>query len=205
MAATTDNYWRQAWRRMAAPFHQDEIKERAGKGGVNLLYVTERAMIQRLDFAYGAGQWSRQTEVLLYATTTRRYVQPVEIAKDKIVDQEVTTIEKTPSMVRCTVSVYDAWNELWIARDGIADETMVEEEKGAAADAFKRACVPCGALYLYLIPRILEQHRVPSSDYLKRLSEFHGAYFQLLDQIESQLLATTHFIATAVDESDPLG
>lgn len=56
----------------------------------------------------------------------------------------------------CTVSVYDATKQVWVAKEDVGVESNTEETKGEASDAFKRACVNLGiGRELYSAPQII--------------------------------------------------
>lgn len=55
----------------------------------------------------------------------------------------------------CKVSVYDASKQMWISKEDVGVESNMEETKGEASDAFKRACVNLGiGRELYTAPTI---------------------------------------------------
>ncbi len=60
----------------------------------------------------------------------------------------------------CTVEIWDDEKRQWIEKQDVGTESMTEKEKGAASDAFKRACVSLGiGRELYTAPFIW----IPSS------------------------------------------
>lgn len=55
----------------------------------------------------------------------------------------------------CTVSIYDAEKQMWIAKQDVGTESYTEKEKGQASDSFKRACFNIGiGRELYTAPFI---------------------------------------------------
>lgn len=55
----------------------------------------------------------------------------------------------------CTVSIWDAEKQMWIAKEDTGTESRTEKEKGLASDSFKRACFNWGiGRELYTAPTI---------------------------------------------------
>ena len=75
--------------------------------------------------------------------------------KDARVDQKILdecfspcgwkrTHQEIGGNLYCTVEVWDAEKQQWIAKQDVGTESYTEKEKGQASDSFKRACVNWG-------------------------------------------------------------
>lgn len=75
--------------------------------------------------------------------------------KDARVDQKIwdecfspcgwkRTHQEIGGNLYCTVEVWDAEKQQWIAKQDVGTESYTEKEKGQASDSFKRACVNWG-------------------------------------------------------------
>lgn len=124
---------------LAEPFPEKEIEWRVGQAGVTgagkvwckvLAYVTNRAIMQRLDDVCGPGAWRNEY----------RY-QPFTTADAKNGEEKGLAI-----LCGLSVLVGDQWVTKW---DG-AENTDIESVKGGLSNAMKRAAVQWGiGRYLY--------------------------------------------------------
>lgn len=110
------------WAALAAPFPPDQVKERAGGGGMKLKYITARLAMNRLDSVLGPENWQDsyvETKDGLCCTITVRLPDGTTLSKS-----DGGGFAKMP------------------------EEDNVE--KSGYSDAFKRAAVKFGvARYLY--------------------------------------------------------
>ena len=82
-------------------------------------------------------------------------------ADQKILDETFTPFgwKRTHQIIDgnlyCTVEVWDAQKDQWIAKQDVGTVSFTEKEKGQASDSFKRACVNWGiGRELYTAPFI---------------------------------------------------
>lgn len=81
----------------------------------------------------------------------------------------------------CTVKIWDAEKQQWIAKEDVGVKSNTEEEKGQASDAFKRACFNVGiGRELYSAPRIVvelnDNEVTTGKDGTVRMSKFVKFY-----------------------------
>jgi hypothetical protein len=136
-------FWDKASKILDAPFPLEDIEFRIGSTregktkGLLLAYVTNRAIQQRLDDAFGKAGWTVQFE---------RW-------------------EKEKGNI-CTISVYDPEKQTWIHKSDGADDSDMEAFKGGLSNAMKRAAVQWGiGRYLYKLPKWwvdLYDHKYPA-------------------------------------------
>jgi len=119
------------WAALSAPFRPDEIEWRVGNHSAKgdrctlLVYLTARAVMDRLDAVVGPGRWRDS-----YAKIT---------------------IGKEEGFL-CTLEVEVA-DGRWVAKQDAADVTDIEATKGGISAALKRAAVKWGiGRYLYAVP-----------------------------------------------------
>lgn len=116
------------WDRLSLPFDPKRVSWRVGstdgekKHGLALAYIDARDVMQRLDDVLGPENWQDRYEV---------------------------HGGKTICYLSLRVSRNDD-NNGWVTKADAAGDTVVEAEKGAVSDAFKRAAVKWGiGRYLY--------------------------------------------------------
>lgn len=126
---------------LAQPFKPDELEWRAGsfrfdKTAVMMLpYVTNRAIMDRLDEVIGPAYWSEDY----------RHVR--ENSKGWICTLTIQVIDEDER-------AEPGFNILRVYHEDAADETDIEPTKGGASDSMKRAAVKFGiGRYLYNLPQ----------------------------------------------------
>lgn len=114
--------------RLQAPFHPNDIEWRAQRVGIKsngpwamvLAYVTNRAIMARLDEVFGPMGWQNEY-------------------------RNIPT-----GGVECGISIWNPELSQWITKWDAADNTQVEATKGGRSDSMKRAAVQWGiGRYLY--------------------------------------------------------
>jgi hypothetical protein len=111
------------------PFPEADIEWRIGSvnkdktKGTALAYVTNRAIMQRLDDVFGIDGWQN---------SFRPWKDKGQI---------------------CTIGIWDADHDRWLYKEDGAEDTNIEPLKGGLSDAMKRAAVQWGiGRYLYKLP-----------------------------------------------------
>jgi len=121
---------------LQAPFADSDIEWRAQQVGTGnngpwamvLAYVTNRAIMARLDDVFGPLGWQNQYRDI------------------------------PGGGVECGISVYDAASQQWVTKWDAADNTQVEATKGGRSDSMKRAAVQWGiGRYLYKLDATFAQ------------------------------------------------
>lgn len=117
--------------KLQAPFNPQDIEWRVGQSGINrdgnpwakvLAYVTNRAIMQRLDDVFGCGGWQNQFR------------------------------DMANGGVECGISCFIEVGETfqWVTKWDAAPATAIEPIKGGRSDSMKRAAVQWGiGRYLY--------------------------------------------------------
>ncbi len=119
---------------LAEPFKMSELEWRPSPGGgdkkrIALIYVTNRAIMDRLDLVVGASGWKNE------------FIQ--------------WRAHGTLCGLSIRVMGSDAYNAEWVTKWDGADETDIEATKGGISDSMKRAAVQWGiGRYLYRMPEI---------------------------------------------------
>lgn len=83
----------------------------------------------------------------------------------------------------CTIEIWDAEKNQWIAKENVGEETKIAKEKGLASDSFKRAAVTLGiGRELYTAPDIWIKKNLLSNRQRERLNK--GIYGLEVEEIE---------------------
>lgn len=129
MTTTPDIYTR-----LSEPFPAEMEKTRR-KGGAEMIYIPVSEVITRMNTVLGVQNWNMEV---------------VDIGRDKL----------DPDFIVAHVRISVLINDQWVTRDGFGGQTIKrtkageivdlgDEFKGAASDAFKKACSTLGVgLYL---------------------------------------------------------
>jgi hypothetical protein len=131
----------EAFALLSRPFRADELEWRLGatnKGktkGMMLPYVTNRAIMERLDEVVGPPYWSEDYRHV--RESSKGWICSLTI---QVIDQD----ERNESPFQI----------LRVDHEDAADETDIEPSKGAASDSMKRVAVKFGiGRYLYWLPQ----------------------------------------------------
>jgi len=125
---------------LAAKFHPDDLEWRVSRSGKKnneiwckvLCYLSNRAIMDRLDEAAGPGNWCNLFQ---------------EWHEDYAVASQGKDVH--PAQL-CGISIYIEDRSAWITKWDGAEQTHVESTKGGLSDAMKRAAVQWGiGRYLY--------------------------------------------------------
>lgn len=143
------------------PFAPDELEWRIQQSGIKngkpwakcLVYVTARAIFNRLDLCVGAENWCLTEPRPVYAQAalykgTKYNRTTYSFNVKELDDPEVTEIPNT--LLGFTMGISIRINGEWVTRYDGADVTDFEPFKGGISSAIKRAGVPWGiGRYLY--------------------------------------------------------
>jgi len=120
-------------RALKRPFPVNKLRWRKGGGGTDLVYITARDVMDRLDEVFGSNGW--QTNY------------------DFIGERMICKLSVNFHGLSCE----------WITKSDGADDTNIEGAKGGISDSLKRAAVQFGiGRYLYH-PNAFDEHRQPAS------------------------------------------
>jgi hypothetical protein len=121
-------YWQEKKIELQKMFPDGDLEWRISQSGITdkgpwakvLVYITNRAIMQRLDNVFGVNNWRNE----------------YRIWRDK-------------SQI-CTIYVWDKFKREWITKEDGADNTNFESTKGGLSDSMKRASYQWGiGRYLY--------------------------------------------------------
>lgn len=116
--------WQRIHEDLSAPFPENELKTRPGRGGMIFTYVDARAVMDRLDAVVGPGAWSTHEDV----------------------------VDAASACVRCALTIHGVTRtDFGYPNNPVAGKGAGEEPiKEGASDALRRAGVQFGiARYLY--------------------------------------------------------
>ena len=122
------------------PFPTSKLRWRKGGGNKELVYITARDVMDRLDEVCGVDGWQTDFDFIgdrmICKLSIRFYLKTEEVSK---------------------------WIASWITKSDGADDTSIEGAKGGISDALKRAAVQFGiGRYLYH-PSAFDANKKPAS------------------------------------------
>ena len=122
------------------PFPASKLRWRKGGGNKELVYITARDVMDRLDEVCGVDGWQTNFDYIgdrmICKLSIRFYFKTEEESK---------------------------WNVSWVTKTDGADDTTIEGAKGGISDALKRAAVQFGiGRYLYH-PSAFDANKKPAS------------------------------------------
>ena len=122
------------------PFPTSKLRWRKGGGNKELVYITARDVMDRLDEVCGVDGWQTDFDFIgdrmICKLSIRFYLKTEEVSK---------------------------WIASWITKSDGADATSIEGAKGGISDALKRAAVQFGiGRYLYH-PSAFDANKKPAS------------------------------------------
>jgi len=122
------------------PFPTSKLRWRKGGGNKELVYITARDVMDRLDEVCGVDGWQTNFDFIgdrmICKLSIRFYLKTEEVSK---------------------------WIASWITKSDGADDTSIEGAKGGISDSLKRAAVQFGiGRYLYH-PSAFDANKKPAS------------------------------------------
>ena len=122
------------------PFPTSKLRWRKGGGNKELVYITARDVMDRLDEVCGVDGWQTDFDFIgdrmICKLSIRFYLKTEEVSK---------------------------WIASWITKSDGADDTSIEGAKGGISDSLKRAAVQFGiGRYLYH-PSEFDANKKPAS------------------------------------------
>lgn len=139
--------------RLAAPFSPDEIEWRIGSTnkdktkGLALAYVSNRAVMNRLDETVGIENWRNE------------FIELGQVSKKTNSDPFV----KNAKICRLWIRI----DGEWIAKEDGSEDSDIEATKGGLSGAMKRAAVQWGiGRYLYKLPAIWIKIKLQGKSYV---------------------------------------
>jgi len=122
------------------PFPTSKLRWRKGGGNKELVYITARDVMDRLDEVCGVDGWQTDFDFIgdrmICKLSIRFYLKTEEVSK---------------------------WIASWITKSDGADDTSIEGAKGGISDSLKRAAVQFGiGRYLYH-PSAFDANKKPAS------------------------------------------
>jgi len=169
--------WKKILEELSAPFPASEIEWRVGsttqdkKRGLAFAYISNRAIIDRLNDVVGAGNWQNELKPFdVYVTVqkrrneedtlVKRFKEIVSLSKssDTKINPHISGEEQysyLKSAVICGISIWDDEKQIWVTKWDGSDLTDFEPVKGGISGSMKRAAVQWGiGRYLYNLPDI---------------------------------------------------
>jgi hypothetical protein len=130
---------------LSAPFDEQEIKQRTGRGGMKFDYIDARIVADRLNETVGVGNWGTAFKLIYAGPPSKRTILRPQWEGGQKIGERKDEIDFQVVAVECSLTV------LGVTKADVG-QALEEEEgfKSAYSDAFKRAAVHFGiGRYLY--------------------------------------------------------